>query len=284
MRIQPYELGEVNFAYCYHVYYRWQTHKLRPCRPLADLDQPTLDAMAMQYDIRVLDCNSDPTSLLLLLSLRPAETVSACASKLKGQITKWLRQRLGLHNPAQLLKRGYFAASCGKATRQQVDEYLSKQSTHHGYANRPRPPVFVQTFETPWGLEDRCTATHCCTVLSFHFVFSTWHRQGIFGRPAAQAVLSVWRQLQVEMSFALRKVSFVPDHVHVAIRAHPTVSPGMLAIALMNAAQDVIFREFPSDAIQAKLERLWQPSAYVGSFGDLATPRIQKYIREWSSR
>ena len=34
---------------------------------------------------------------------------------------------------------------------------------------------------------------------------------------------------------------------------------------------------------RAGLERLWEPSVYVGSFGDLATPKIQQYLRNWSA-
>jgi hypothetical protein len=40
-----------------------------------------------------------------------------------------------------------------------------------------------------------------------------------------------------------------------------------------------MWRDFQSDVIQARLERLWQPALYVGSFGDLATPQIAAYLR-----
>ncbi len=73
------------------------------------------------------------------------------------------------------------------------------------------------------------------------------------------------------------KVSFVPDHAHVALRAHPAVSPGDIAIELMNSAQE----EIRGALIPARVERLWQPSLYIGSYGDLASPQIRKYIEQW---
>jgi REP element-mobilizing transposase RayT len=77
----------------------------------------------------------------------------------------------------------------------------------------------------------------------------------------------------------LIKVSFVPDHAHVALRAHPAISPADIAIALMNSAQE----EISGALIPARLERLWQPSVYLGSYGDLASPQIRKYIEHWST-
>ena len=50
----------------------------------------------------------------------------------------------------------------------------------------------------------------------------------------------------------------------------------------MNAAQEVVWSQFADAAITAGVHRLWQPSAYVGTFGDLATPKIQKYLRHWT--
>lgn len=35
--------------------------------------------------------------------------------------------------------------------------------------------------------------------------------------------------------------------------------------------------------IAAQVDRLWQPSAYLGSYGDLASPQIRKYIQNWAS-
>ena len=74
-------------------------------------------------------------------------------------------------------------------------------------------------------------------------------------------------------------MSFVPDHVHVALRVHPARSPADTVVELMNAAQEVMEQELAS----AGLNRLWQPSAYVGSYGDLASPQVRSYIENWKS-
>jgi REP element-mobilizing transposase RayT len=282
MLLADYRLDELRFAYCSHVYLHWCTYRRRPCPPLARLDRPTLQARVDRMALSVLDCQGGPTDLRVLVSLRPSEAVATAASKLKGQTSKWLREALGLVQPADLLARGYFACTTGKSTRPQVEAYLDRQGEHHGYAQRTVPPVYVATY-TPPRDEARLQAHHACTVLRFHLVFATWRRQGVFGPTEAQAVAACWRGLEDAERFALLKVSFVPDHVHVAIRLHPAVVPDRLALVLLNAAQHCLVEQFPEALVQARVERLWQPSAYLGSFGDLATPALQQYLRNWAA-
>lgn len=80
---------------------------------------------------------------------------------------------------------------------------------------------------------------------------------------------------------ALEEVSFVPDHVHLAVHIHPSVSPAKSVVALMNAAQELLWTEFAESAIRAGVERLWQPSAYIGSCGDLESAKLAAYVRRW---
>jgi REP element-mobilizing transposase RayT len=281
MHLQAYDLAELQFAYCYHAYLRWCTHRLRPILPLARLDRSVLTELASPFEIHVLECSASPTELRLLVSLKPPEAISASASKLKGKTSRWLREALGLKAPLNLLSKGYFACTCGKSTRDQVDQYLEQQSAHHGYAGRPLPPVHVERYELTSASEALLQANHAYTRLRFHLVLATWRRHGIFAVEEARAVARRWRALQAEHPFALLKVSFVPDHVHIAAGLHPSLAPANLAVALMNAAQDILAEQFADSLIRAGVNRLWQPSAYVGSFGDLASPQVQAYIRNW---
>lgn len=277
MLIQPYELNELRFAYCYRVFLRWRTHRAKPCPPLAALSRSSLAELVESYDIRVLECASNPTDVLAEISLRPAETISIAASKLKGKVSGWLRDQLNLGRPERLLSSGYFACTVGKSTSDDVEDYLSKQVDHHGYARRTLPPVHVEEFQTD---ESHVRSAHASVISRFHIVLATSWRKGVFGSASGQQLTSEWRRLQAEFRFALIKVSFVPDHVHLALRLHPAVSPAATVVELMNAAQEFMKREL----ISVGIDRLWQPSAYIGSFGDLASPQIRKYIENWKTK
>ena len=79
----------------------------------------------------------------------------------------------------------------------------------------------------------------------------------------------------------VNKTDFVPDHVHLAVRFHPSVSPAAIVVALINAAEERLWSNFPEAAIRAGVQRLWQPSAYLGTFGELQSAKIPAYLRRW---
>lgn len=274
MLVEPYHLHEIHFAFCYRVYIRWQTLRNRSCLPLTLLNSELLSSLAEPYHIRILDCTSDESAIATLVSLQPPETISGCASKLKGQASKFLRTGLHLEEPTHLLSRGYFARTVGKSTREVVEQYLDSQGTHHGYSKRPLPPVFVETYGLSPQDQTRITAKHADVVANFHLVLSTRYRLGVFGSEQGRKVAVEWQIQQKDLGIAIRKVSFVPDHVHIAVRIHPAVSPADVVIGLMNSAQDCV----QDRLILAGLDRLWEPSAYVGSYGEFTSPQIRKYI------
>lgn len=281
MFIQPYQREELSFAWCYRVYFRFQTYRKTPQPSLAELDLATLNALVEPYGLHVLEATAGPSDVLLLVSLKPDESVSACAGKIKGRISKWLREQLHLAEPRKLLSRGYFACTTGKSSAEAVDQYLEQQGEHHGYASRPHPPLFVQTYAITSDDQQRLSTPHAVTHLRFHLVLATWRRKGVFGRAEGEAIAGRWREIQDEARIAIQKVSFVPDHVHAAVHFHPSVSPAKLIPVLMNTAQELCWKEFEPSAVRAGIERLWQPSTYLGSYGDLESPKIAAYIRRW---
>lgn len=214
-----------------------------------------------------------------IVSLQPVETISGCASKVKGRVSKWLREKLNVTDLQPILSKGYFASTTGKTRSRVVEHYLSLQSEHHGYSNRLLPPIFVNQYPLTDEDETRVSPHHAMVIAKFHLVFSTTWRRGIIGSSQGRKIATIWLRLQQELQIALIKVSFVPDHVHVALRSHPSVSPAHIAAGLMNSAQQVMEIEM----IEAGVNRLWMNSAYVGSYGDLASPQIRKFMERWRS-
>lgn len=281
MLIQPYQLDELRFAFCYRVYYRWLTHRSKPQRKLRNLSQAALESLLQPYGIHVLEASATDREIRVLVSLSPSESVAVAASKMKGRVSVWLREQLGLQQAEKLLSRGYFACTTGHSTTDAVDQYLDRQGEHHGYADRARPPVFVQRYPLSPADTGRLRTDHAVTLLQIHVVLASWLRRGVFTATAAEAVAKGWRRL--DGAWAVEKVSFVPDHVHLAAQLHPGVSPAELVVTLMNDAQQTIWNDFDWLAIEAKALRLWQPSAYVGSYGDLQSAKIASYVRSWEA-
>jgi REP element-mobilizing transposase RayT len=280
MLIQPYTAEELNFAYSYRVYFRTRTHLRKPNINLARLNQETLSELIKPYGIHLLELATNSLDVRALVSLTPAESVAVAASKWKGRVSKWLTDQAS-NTSAKQIARGYFAVTSGSSTAETISAYLDRQGEHHGYSDRVRPPVFVCNYPATPQSESLLKTDHAVTRLRFHIVLATQRRQGVFGQAAARAVADCWQELQPECRVRIDKVSFVPDHVHLALSVHPSVAPTVVITALMNAAQETMWRQFDREVIQAGVERLWQPSAYVGSFGDLSSNAMSAYVKRW---
>lgn len=281
MSIQPFHIDELEFADCYRIYLHWRTHQAKPIPALAELESPVLEEIGSRYDIQVLQSTSTDTDVLLLASLRPAESVAACTSKLKGQVTKWLREKLGLSAPASLFSSGYLASTTGKSTTEAVDHYLCRQSEQQEESERPCPPVYVRAYDLSADDKERLKANHAVTDLQHHVVLATQRRRGVFGDDAGQAVATCWHKLISDKRAVLLKVSFLPDHAHLALRVHPAISPAGLIVELMNSAQELMWSDFSHTVAQADIDRLWQPSAYLASYGKLESSKISSYVKRW---
>ena len=271
MKLFNYEPHEIRFAFCYRVYFSWQTYRRREILPLADLCRTTLNNLLHAYNVRVLECVTSTNELRCIISLRPTETISVCASKLKGRVSKWLCAELHLPEPQSMLSKGYFACTTGKARTRLVERYLSLQAQHHGY---PPRITFVDRYRLSPQDKSRVFPKHAMVIARFHIVISTTGRRRVIGSAQGPRIATEWRKTQQQYEFALIKVSFVPDHVHIAVRTHPSISPATVVAVLMNAAQQVMQEEL----MQAGLDRLWMNSAYVGSYGGLSSPQIRKYL------
>lgn len=283
MFLPPVNASDLRLAFTYKVYLRWHTHRLRPLPALAALTLCAAQEFAASAGIRILELSADERNLLALVSLSPTDSVSTCASKLKGRLSKWLRERLGLAAAENLLGRGYFACTSGHNVREDVEGYLDQQPAHHGYARRVLPPVFVKEWKPTPADEVRLNPAHAVALLQFHLVLAVANRHGVFGDESGRAVAEDWRGLQERERFQLLKVAFVPDHVHLAVRTHPAVVPVVLVSRLMQTAQARMLRDFPEHLIQAGLSRLWPNGAYVGGYGDITAGKVQGYLRKWET-
>jgi putative transposase len=70
----------------------------------------------------------------------------------------------------------------------------------------------------------------------------------------------------------------VADHVHLFIKADPTMSPHFIVQQLKGYTSRTLRQEFP--ALRSRLPTLWTRSYYVESVGHISESVIKKYIKE----
>jgi putative transposase len=214
------------------------------------------------------------THTQLLLSLQPQQKITDALKQLKGRSSAALCPEFRITPP--LWARGYLARSVGRVRLGAVKKYLDRQAEHHGYSKRVLSPVY--RFRTS---EKKPLATaHSTFDLSHHVVLETSFRRGVFHYRTAEALVNYWLGVTDYQGFAVDRATILPDHVHLIVRITPKLCIEQAVLSLMNNGQYFIAKHFPGELIQAKIDQLWLPSAYVGTCGELTTALLKAFLRD----
>lgn len=198
--------------------------------------------------------------------------MSVVLNKLKSNISRELCLGLGLQAP--VWANGYLARSVGRVRIQAVKNYIAHQAEHHGYSARVSPPVFRYRSAQRALLR----AAHAVFDLRYHLVFVTRFRRSVFGSPFGRKLVDYWLNVAGKKGFTLEEASVLPDHVHLLIRLKPKTTVEECALSLMNNSQFWIERHHKRALVEAKVDRVWQPSAYAGTCGKVTTAMVKAFL------
>ncbi|MGH9829476.1 MAG: IS200/IS605 family transposase, partial [Blastocatellia bacterium] len=124
-------------AYQLHFYLCLKSHRMRPLFAKQDVRDALLEVaedVCRREDYHLLESHTSETHFRLLVSLKPAHTVSQAVRMLKGNISRTLGLRFG--NTDDWLGRGYFARTSGTVDLDTVRVYVDQQVAHHGYRGK----------------------------------------------------------------------------------------------------------------------------------------------------
>jgi REP-associated tyrosine transposase len=272
MFLTPY--SHLTWAYQLHYHLCFRTHHRHPFfSSQKQLLTETLNSICTANEYHLLSLKIRPSDVQLLLSLRPEHRISTVLKKLKGESSRLVCGKLRIRPP--LWARGYVARSAGRATASAVRAYLEKQLDHHGYSDRWLPPVFRFRTRVPKIL----SVAHGSFVLKHHLVLSTKFRRGVFDSQLGQALVNYWLRVAAKRDFALDQATVLPDHVHMIVRITPKMSIEECALLLMNNGQYFVGTRYPERLIEAKIDQLWQASAYAGTCGELSTALLKRFLQ-----
>jgi putative transposase len=227
-----------------------------------------------RHDYHLLEAEAHTDHLRCLLSLRPNHVISNVIQTVKTNLSRESCVAFALTPP--VWERGYLARTVGRVRIGAVRKYLDGQAEHHGYASRLLPPVFRYIARERVSLQ----AVHAAFDLNYHLVFATRYRRAIFGSRIGSELGAYWLRVAEKRGFAIDRMSFVPDHVHLMVRTVPKISIEDCALALMNNAQHWMAQRFAAVLVKEKVDQLWQSSAYAGTCGEVTTALMKWFLRE----
>lgn len=275
MLLEP--LKTISWAYQLHYYLCFRTRRVSGVFTAPERVEALNEALreiCARHEYHLLESNIYPDHVRCLLSLRPAQAISNVIQTLKANSARLFNAQFALTPP--LWGRGFLARSVGRVRLSIVKQYISEQAEHHGYEKRVRPPVFRYSTEEAATL----TAAHASFDLNHHLVFATRYRRGVFDSALGAALIQYWQRVASARGFAIDRVTIVPDHTHLLVRIAPKMSIEECALSLLNNGQHFVGQHAPEALIRAKIEQLWQASAYAGTTGEFTTALVKAFLSE----
>jgi len=268
----------VESAYQLHFYLCFKTYSLKPLLK-EDLVQGIVSEVCERERYHLLESQLRPDYVKLLLSLKPNQAVSRVVQMLKGNVAReyGLRSPTGLssENARRLWAKGYFAVTSGKVNLDSARAYVENQAPHHGYKGEwsQRLRFRNEQFKSP-----AFDIAHCLAILNYHVVLATQDRVSLFDEVIAGKLFPYMLKVGDKHNFAIDRVTFMPDHVHLLLQAIPSVSIEQCALALMNNTQQWMVKHYSGTLKQTTAWDVWRPSFYAGSVGRYSTAQVKRFL------
>jgi REP element-mobilizing transposase RayT len=232
----------------------WMRTALCPPLPEGAARQALLDAWERD-GIRLLKSRIADNQLQATFSTRPHVSPVFLAARVKGRLLHAYRTA-GI--PIQF-KRKLAVRSMGETTRTAVERYVRDQLVNADLADpRYLDRMRLHHHQDPdVRLEEPQESDSGRYWYNLHLVWVTADRLRMGGGETPETIREMCLQTARKRRSAIAELSVMPDHVHMAVRVHPEVSPEEMALAVMNNA-----------AWGLGQFRFWQNGYYAGTFGE----------------
>ena len=241
----------------YRLYYDWSGWPSVGLLPAVPKDS-VWDALAASWEpdgLRLLERRWDRDCVHLTFSTTPTVSPVFLAQRAKGRLQHALRSAA---TPVKF-SRKVSVRSTGKNTREVVERYVAAQVDKENladprYADRLRRHAIHQ----PEVDLSRPAETGSGRYwYNLHLVLVTDARIRSIGDDVPAKLHSACLAVAAKKGCLLSRVSFMPDHIHAAMRGNAELSPEEIALAFQNNLAFVLGQR-----------RVWEDTYYVGTFGE----------------
>ncbi|HLQ43662.1 MAG TPA: transposase, partial [Planctomycetaceae bacterium] len=202
--------------------------------------------------LRILESRWTADLVQILFSARRDVSPVFVASRAKGRLDHALRTA-GFNVP---FSRKVTLRSIGDNTRDDVEGYIERQVIKEHFVD-PRWTAALAEFTVINKSVDLSQPTESARGrywYNLHLVLVVDGRHRLSDLHVLRTLRDGCFKIATKKGHLLSRVSVMPDHLHLALRANPDESPNDVAFAYQNNL-----------AFMANLGRLWQDSFYVGT-------------------
>lgn len=114
--------------------------------------------------------------------------------------------------------------------------------------------------------------------LSYHIIWCPKYRRNVLTDEVKVRLKELLLEQATKINIEVVELEVMPDHVHIFIKALPTMPPSYIAGMLKGYTSRILRKEYKS--LRTRLPTLWSRSYYIDSVGKLTEKNIIKYIQD----
>ena len=218
---------------------------------------PPLDATIGSWEtdgLRLIAQDARPSRIMLTFAAAPDVSPTFIAQRAKGRLQHAWRES---GSPVDF-SRKVAVRSLGENITDVVENYVRNQLVDVDLADeRYRLRLAENAFESRHiNLNDPAETNSGRYWYNLHVVFVTCGRYRIGDPDVLERLQDKALRCARDTGLDIKALAVMPDHMHIALRGSPKVSPVQIGVALQNATA------------RASGTRLWQEHFYVGTFSE----------------
>ena len=245
-----------NLETVHDIHYSW-TGWPSPGSSLPPATPALLDGLAATFkgDGLLLESHTwTPTAIHLTVAAQPDQAPVWICQRLKGRLDHALRKQ---ETPVSFSRKVSLRA-LGHNRTGVVDRYVRDQLENVDLADpRYRATLADVAIHNPaLDLAEPAEVNHGRYWYNLHVVFVVADRYRVGERAFLEKLRERVMTMAGDLGCAVKRAAIMPDHMHVALRGNPKLSPEEIALGLQNASAEA------ADCL------LWEHQFYVGTFGE----------------
>lgn len=114
----------------------------------------------------------------------------------------------------------------------------------------------------------------------YHIVWCTKYRRKIIKGNVVTALKDIFQQISDERNWPVVAAEVFVDHVHLFVSAPPQWAPAQVAKIFKGVSARRLLMKYPKLSTYKGRSKLWSPSYYIGTAGNVSAETIKRYIKE----
>ena len=130
---------------------------------------------------------------------------------------------------------------------------------------------------------DLVSGSHSVYDCVYHLEWCPKYRFNVLGKESSKVDMEViLKQIAAEHEMIVEELAVMPDHVHIVVRAKPSMSLSKATQLLKGRSSYEFFRKHPNMRLRYRKGHFWAPSSCYLTTGSVDLERTRAYVRNQS--